>query len=112
MFARSLVATYLAQGHAIADEDARQAFSRTVVAALRGTAGRMQSVGLPPATPEVARCKRREDVSAQLDPPVIGAFMEAFLGGLAPAQATLLCNELGQRFEDGFPTAFRKGCAQ
>lgn len=111
MFARSLVATYLAQGHAIADESARHDFSRGVVAALRGTAARMQSIGLPPPTSEVAHCKERDGVSAQLDPPVIGAFLQGFLSGLAPDQAAILCNELGNRFEDGFPAAFRVGCA-
>src|SRR4029453_17344342 len=53
-FARSLVATYLAQGHTIADEAARQEFSRAVVGALRGTMARMQAIGLPPPTEEVA----------------------------------------------------------
>jgi hypothetical protein len=76
LFTRSLVATYLAQGHAIADEGARQEFSRGVVAALRGTVGRMRGIGLPPPTPEVAQCNGRHQVSTQLDPPLIGAFLE------------------------------------
>jgi hypothetical protein len=111
LFARSLVATYLAQGHAIADEAARQEFSRAVVGALRGTVARMQAIGLPPPTAEVAQCDRRDDVSAELDPPVIGSFLEAFLAGLAPDQAAMLCTELALRFEDGFPVEFRKGCS-
>jgi hypothetical protein len=111
LFARSLVATYLAQGHTIADETARHEFSRAVASALRGTAARMQAIGLPPPTEAVANCERRDDVSTQLDPPVIGSFLEALLAGLAPEQAAVLCTELARRFEDGFPVEFRKGCS-
>jgi hypothetical protein len=59
----------------------------------------------------VANCERRDDVSTQLDPPVIGSFLEALLAGLAPEQAAVLCTELAGRFEDGFPVEFRKGCS-
>jgi hypothetical protein len=111
LFARSLVATYLGQGHAIADEEARHDLSRSVVAALRGTKERMKTIGLPPPTDDVAHCRVRDYASTALDPPIIGAFLEAFLAGFPAEQAPRLCNELAQRFEDGFPVAFRQGCA-
>jgi hypothetical protein len=110
LFARSLVATYLGQGHAIADEGARHELSRSVVAALRGTAERMKTIGLPPPTDDVARCRQRPAASAALDPPIIGAFLQAFLAGFPVDQAPRLCDELASRFEDGFPVAFRQGC--
>jgi len=110
MFARSLVATYLAQGRALDDDEARHELSRSVVAALRGTADRMKTIGLPPPTTDVAHCRERDAASTALDPPVIGAFLQAFLAGFPPDQASRLCNELAQRFEDGFPVAFRQGC--
>jgi hypothetical protein len=110
LFARSLVATYLGQGHAIADEDARHALSRDVVSALRGTAERMKTIGLPPPTDDVARCRERPFASTALDPPIIGAYLQAFLAGFPAEQAPRLCDELASRFEDGFPVAFRQGC--
>lgn len=110
LFARSLVATYLGQGHAIADEEARHELSRNVVAALRGTAERMKTIGLPPPTDDVAHCRERDVASTALDPPVIGAFLQAFLAGFPADQAPRLRDELAQRFEDGFPVAFRQGC--
>jgi hypothetical protein len=110
LFARSLVATYLAAGHTMEDEAARQEFSRVVVAAVHGARERMQAIGLPLPTADVARCKVRADVSSALDPPVIGAFLAAFLAGVPADQKAHLCDELSGRFEDGFPVTFRTGC--
>jgi hypothetical protein len=110
LFARSLVATYLAGGNAMEDEAARQTFSRMVVAAVHGARERMQGIGLPLPTADVAHCKVRADVSSALDPPVIGAFLAAFLAGVPADLTAHLCNELSGRFEDGFPVTFRRGC--
>jgi hypothetical protein len=112
LFARSLVAAYIDAGNAPGDETARQAFSRGVVVALQGTEARMRERELPLPHPAVARCRRQRDVSPVDDPPIIGAFLEAFLAGFPEAQAASLCPQLADRFEDGFPSEFRRGCEQ
>jgi hypothetical protein len=110
LFARSLVAAYIDAGNDPADETARQAFSRSVVVALQGTEARMREQELPLPHPVLARCGRQRDVSPVDDPPIIGAFMAAFLAGLSGAEAASLCPQLADRFEDGFPSEFRLGC--
>jgi len=110
LFARSLVATYLGAGHDPADEAARHDFSRGVVGALEGTLAALEELELPLPEPGVARCESRDEVSVEWDPPLIGAFLQAFLQG-SPAQTrAALCSELALRFEDGFPVQFRKEC--
>lgn len=111
LFARALLSTYLEEGHSLDDEAARHAFSRAVVAALGGTAARMRDLPLPLPSEEVARCSERDEVSLALDPPIIGAYLAAFLEGLEPARATSLCRALVKRFQEGFPEAFRTRCA-
>lgn len=110
LFARSLVAAYQATGRDLGDVLARQEYSRAVVSALEGTLARMEEKELPLPGPEVARCERREDVSADEDPPLIGAFLQAFLRGLPPIDAASVCRQLEARFEAGFPSEFRQDC--
>jgi hypothetical protein len=110
LFARSLVASYIEAGNDPTDEAARHAFSRAVVRALQGTEERMRERELPPPDPEQARCAQQREVSSETDPPIIGAFMRAFLAGLPEAPGASLCRQLVARFEDGFPSEFRLGC--
>lgn len=110
LFARSLVATYRGQGNELDDAEGRERFSREVVAALEGTLGRMKERDLPSPSPELARCELRDKVSAEDDPPVIGAFLQAFLQGMPDDMARPLCQELEERFEQGFPAEFREEC--
>jgi hypothetical protein len=110
LFARSLVATYQEQGNELDDGEARERFSRDVVAALEGTLARMKDHDLPLPDPELARCELREKVSAEQDPPIIGAFLRAFLQGMPDDTAVSLCGQLEERFEAGFPAEFREEC--
>ncbi len=110
LFARSLVATYREQGNELDDAEARERFSREVVAALEGTLARMKERELPLPRPELARCELRDEVSSEQDPPVIGAFLRAFLEGTPDDTAALLCRQLEERFEEGFPAEFREEC--
>jgi hypothetical protein len=110
LFARSLVASYLGAGHDPADAAARQEFSRGVVGALEGTLTALEELELPLPEPGVARCGVRDDVFLAWDPPLIGAFLQAFLPGIPEETRPLLCSELVDRFEDGFPVQFRKEC--
>jgi hypothetical protein len=110
LFARSLVAAYQATGNTLGDSAARQAYSQKIVAALEGTLPRMLEAELPLPAPELARCELREQVSAELDPPLIGSFMQAFLLGLPPVDAAAVCRAAEARFEAGFPAEYRQEC--
>ena len=111
LFARALVATYEAAGNALADEAARQAFSRLVVGALEGTRERMLDEELPAASAELARCEVRLHVSSEEDPPILGAFLRAFIQGFPLDLQSALCRQLAERFATGFPEPYRQECA-
>src|SRR6185503_3949836 len=109
LFARSLVATYL-EGHESNDEDARHEFSVDVVSALDHAQDGMKALKLPAPESRVTHCEEREEVSSDYDPPVIGAFLEAFLEGIPTETKASLCRQLIDRFEEGFPSEYRKEC--
>jgi hypothetical protein len=111
LFARSLVASYLEAGNDADDAAARQEFSADVVRALEQAQASMRALTLPLPEAKVAHCEIRDAVSEQYDPPVIGAFLEAFLQGIPRDTQVSLCRQLSDRFEEGFPSEYRKGCA-
>jgi hypothetical protein len=110
LFARSLVASYL-EDHDASDEAARHEFSVDVVSSLERAQDAMRTLKLPAPESRVAHCEYRDDVSSDSDPPVIGAFLEAFLRGVPADTRASLCRQLNDRFEDGFPSESRKECA-
>jgi hypothetical protein len=110
LFARSLVATFLGSGRDAEDDAARQDFSRTVVSALEGALAALEQADAPLPEQAVASCEGRDEVSLEHDPGVIGAFLQAFLHGMPAETKPVLCRELIDRFEDGFPVEYRKEC--
>jgi hypothetical protein len=109
LFARSLVATYL-EDHDASDEDARHAFSVDVVGAVERAQDAMKGLKLPAAESKVAHCEVRDEVSTEFDPPVIGAFLQAVVEGVPADIQAALCRQLSERFEEGFPSEYRKEC--
>jgi hypothetical protein len=114
LFARSLRAVLLDEGTADPDPEARGALSRQAMAALSGTLARLRAREplLPPVSPGVLTCTSQDEIAADYDGQVAGAFIDAFAAGMPEARRSILCRELVANFgPGGFPLAQRQACS-